>query len=238
MPYFDGRDLPRNPPAEYVVWLDVMGTQARMSRSLEQTANFVFKLHVAAIAARAAQEDTRLSIYPVMDGFYASSPVQRAMLDFLRAIFSDLAQEFNNSTQQIYRFSVRGCLAYGPTIHGRDVHDSASRELAREVAYRNSILLGMPVVQAHSNESQAPPFGIFVHESARALAPTGENPLHEVWWRWARYNDPTWIALGANLQQHLVWCEERSMPLNYPKDRIAAHRNMVEQYFRPLMEEV
>jgi hypothetical protein len=56
MPFFDSSGLPQIPPTEYVVWVDVMGTQSRMSRSLKQTANFIFKLHVAAISAPKATE--------------------------------------------------------------------------------------------------------------------------------------------------------------------------------------
>ena len=78
-PYFNGSSLPKNPAPEYVVWVDVMGTQARMSRSLEQSANFVFKLHVAAISAIEAVPGDGLNVYPVMDGFYASSVTQRTM---------------------------------------------------------------------------------------------------------------------------------------------------------------
>ena len=64
--FFDSRFLPRPVPA-YVVWLDVMGTAAIMSRSLDITSNFVFKLHSAVLDAAG----TDIKLYPVMDGVYA-----------------------------------------------------------------------------------------------------------------------------------------------------------------------
>jgi len=228
MPFFDSRGLPENPASEYVVWVDVMGTQARMSRSLAQTANFVFKLHAAAISVA-----NDLNIYPVMDGLYAASPCQKVMLDFLRSVFRSIADDFNQQDKQIYRFIIRGCLAFGPTIHGRDVQDSASRELAAHQDYRKAILLGLPMVQAHSNENRAPPFGIYVHESARSFAPDREQPLHELWWRWARDTDETWVALSKNLMQHYAWCAARSLTLDYRNERIETHKAMANQYFMP-----
>lgn len=227
--YFNSSGLPKTPPPEYVVWVDVMGTQARMSRSLKQTANFIFKLHVAALQAHSQAEE--VIIYPVMDGFYASCPKQEPMLDFLRRVFSAVAVEFNQEANQMYQLIIRGCLAFGPTIHGRAVPDDASNDLANNKAYRDSILLGLPMVQAHSNEASAPPFGIFVHESARSFSPAEDAPLHELWWRWARDTDEIWTSLGTNLTKHLSWCKKNSMPLAYQSDRIAVHQIMVNQYF-------
>ncbi len=57
------------PKNEYVAWVDVMGIQSSMSRSIDISANFIFKLHIAALNAKTA----KLNIYPVMDGFYALS---------------------------------------------------------------------------------------------------------------------------------------------------------------------
>ncbi len=224
--FFDGRGLP-TPSNEYVVWVDVMGTQARMSRSLQQTANFIFKLHIAALTANSANA---VKLYPVMDGVYAACPEQRNMLAFLRRLFSLIATEFNERIN-FHRFMVRGCLAFGPTIHGATVPDTASNELSANPLYKNSILLGLPMVQAHSFETSAPPFGIFVHESARSFSSAGDAPLHELWWKWAPSTDRTWQSLQENLARYLTWCKERSMRIDYKSDRIDIHKLMAEQYF-------
>lgn len=224
--YFNATHLPQA-TFEYVVWVDIMGTQSAMSRSLRATANFIFKLHTAAIEAPPGT----LSLYPVMDGLYAASPSQQNMLQFLRAVFQSVAEEFNNTADPIHRFIIRAGLAFGPAIHGRNVQNQASNTLADHAAYRDSILLGLPMVQAHLSEQSAPPFGVFVHESARSFAPTGHEPLHQAWWRWANINQPTWAALSEKLPEHLDWCAKRAIPLGYASDRISAHREMVRQYF-------
>jgi hypothetical protein len=176
--YFNAKALPA-PTNEYVAWVDVMGVQSAMSRSLNITANFVFKLHTAALQA---PNTAGLRLYPVMDGLYIASSNQAAILDFLRSVFSAIAETFINETENMHRFIVRGALAFGPVIHGANVKSSAAKVFGTPAGgnYKDAILLGMPMVQSHLAEKDAPPFGIFVHESARAFAPAGAVPLHHV----------------------------------------------------------
>jgi hypothetical protein len=70
MPLFFNAQVLPNPANEYVAWIDVMGVQSAMSRSLNITANFIFKLHVAALQAPHAG----LSLYPVEEESWRASP--------------------------------------------------------------------------------------------------------------------------------------------------------------------
>jgi hypothetical protein len=215
--------------SEYVAWVDVMGTQVSMSRSINITANFIFKLHIAALRAQVAG----MRIYPVMDGFYISTPDKNRMLGFLRNVFRVVAEEFNTAVDEPqHRFMIRGGLAFGPVIHGHDVGQCAA-ELQSNQPYRDSVLLGMPMVQAHLSERDAPPFGVFVHESARVFAPPGIEPLHWIWWQWKTDDQgATWNTLRDRLITHLTWCRARAQAILYAEDRIDAHKKMVEQYFQ------
>jgi hypothetical protein len=213
--------------SEYVAWIDVMGTQSSMSRSINATANFIFKLHIAALQA----SGPNVRLYPVMDGFYVACPDRNVMLDFLRGVFRTVADEFNGETEPHHRFCIRGGLAFGPVIHGRDCGHCAP-DLQNNVAHRDKILLGMPMVQAHLAERSAPPFAVFVHESARVFAPNGVEPLHWVWWKWGTGNaQVTWTTLKVNLPAHLEWCANRSQTIEYSPERIETHKSMVKQYF-------
>jgi hypothetical protein len=216
--------------SEYVAWVDVMGTQVSMSRSIKTTANFIFKLHIAALTAKTAA----VRIYPVMDGFYASAADRHQMLSFLRNVFRAVAEEFSATIESQHRFLIRGGLAYGPVIHGQDVGQCA-QELQNNAGYAGAVLLGMPMVQAHLSERDAPPFGVFVHESARVFAPAGGEPLHWIWWKWKIDNNEESLALWNNLKGHLLqhfeWCKARAQAILYASDRIEAHKKMVEQYF-------
>jgi len=228
---FSADHLPAASP-EYVAWVDVMGTQASMSRSLAISANFIFKLHTAALQA----PNQNVTLYPIMDGFYASSSDKGNILDFLRSVFEQVAEEFNGEASEHHRFIIKGALAFGPVIHGTNVPAQASQTINNFLQYRDSLLLGLPMVQANTSEKLAPPFGIFIHESARSFAPPGQTPLHYVWWKWRnpvnRNNSHRiWNALSQALETHFTWCAERAGDLEYAPDRIEFHRTMAKQYF-------
>ncbi len=107
----------------------------------------------------------------------------------------------------------------------------AAPGFASEAGYARTLLLGMPVIQAHVGEAQAPPFGVFVGESARAFAPTGSKAFNEVWWRWF---EPSHKALARKLRkrlsQYYKWCESHSRSILYDGARIEAHRSAAEQF--------
>jgi hypothetical protein len=227
--YFDAAKLPK-PTNEYVAWIDVMGTQSVMSRSLPIAANFIFKLHAAALKA----QTEHAHLYPVMDGFYVSSPDQKVILDFLRAVFSEVAETIVAEKSNWHRYIVRGALAFGPITHGSDVPKSASASFGTDlgVQYKRSLLLGMPVVQSYLGEKNAPPLGLFVHESARAFAPKGAEPLHDVWWRWCNTNtQATWKKLPKALDDYFEWCRNHARSILYDINKIDAHAELVRQYF-------
>lgn len=231
---FASQQLPATAP-EYVVWVDIMGIGPVMGRSIHMAANFIFKLHTAAVLAPAPG----IRLYPVMDGLYASTQDQNALLAFLRSVFQQCAQTFIDTPQNepLHRFMIRGALSYGPIIHGADVPSTAFRQAAApdpfgtRPDYKNSIMLGLPMVQAHECEQLAPPFGLYVHESARSFAPPGQQPLHHVWWRWTGINDAVWNNLPAAVDAHLEWCAQRPRALQYAADRIETHRQMAREYF-------
>jgi hypothetical protein len=183
----------------------------------------------------------QVKLYPVMDGLYAATPNQQALFDFLRSVFEECGHMFISTpaNQPLHRFIVRGALAYGPVIHGASVPNAAVQApgLAQNVfaanpSYKTAIMLGLPMVQAHEWTRQAPPFGIYVHESARSFAPPGQAPLHHVWWKWgAAPGNPTWVALPAALTAHYVWCRQNARAIQYEVDRITVHEEMASQYF-------
>lgn len=70
------------PSVEYVCWIDVMGSRSIMLRSASIAANFVMKLHVAALHAKEAVAYPDLELYPMIDGVYACAPAQGPMLAY------------------------------------------------------------------------------------------------------------------------------------------------------------
>lgn len=225
--FFNAGRMPPTEP-EYVAWVDVMGTQASMSAALKVAANFIFKLHIAALQA----PRPHVRIYPVMDGFYASTPAKDEMVEFLRSVFSQVAATFNAETEIRFRFVIRGALSYGPVVHGSSLPPQCSDALANHPPYRDHLLLGMPMVQSHLSEAWAPPFGVYVHESARAFAPAGALPLPDRWWSWDHNTThASWTVLPQELEAYYDWCDARAGKIDYSRERIAVHRRMAKEYF-------
>ena len=229
-PFFKATgNLPRNPATAYVAWLDVMGVQASMLRSLPVCANFIFKLHIAAL-----EESTpAVSLYPVMDGVYVVTPDRDVMRQFLSDVMTRLARGFNNDANE-HRFLVKSAVAHGPVIHGRDVNAAASAVFQKpaNAAYKDSLLLGMPVVLSHKAERLAAPFGIRVDQSAGDFLTADERKKSHVWWPWfpAGQNQEA-QALKANLPDYFSWCTERAGALDYDIARIKVHEAQASQYF-------
>lgn len=237
-PMFSAAGLPVS-PSQYVGWIDAMGIQSAMGRSMDVAANFIFKLHITVLESiEALPEHQRASIYlyPVMDGVYFVTNDQSALYGFLRRVFGCLAREFVETAEMRHRFLVRGALACGPVVHGFQLPEGASAVLQNHARYRDSILLGLPMIQAYLAERLAPPFSVYVHESARAFAPEGRRTIRATWWRWfATPADDRWPELAPRLRDALRgyfgWCEARAAEIGYDVESIKKHRSLAEQYF-------
>ncbi|MCL4553946.1 MAG: hypothetical protein M1617_06345 [Actinobacteria bacterium] len=231
-PWFNAQHLPAVPTPAYVAWLDVMGAKGAMLRSLPVAANFVFKLHVTALEDSTNYPGLRL--YPVMDGVYVVTESRSQMRDFLAGAFRRLAHCHASEPQQEHRFLVKCAVAYGPVIHGSDVSAAASavfQQSPQNAAYKDSILIGMPVVFAAQSERQAPPFGVFVHESAAEYLTPAERKRSHIWWEWyVPGTSPEAQALKTQLPTYFDWCEQRAGLLDYDLSRIRAHRLAAAQY--------
>ena len=70
--FFNSKKLP-NPKREYVAFVDIMGTRAHMENNVTTTANYIFKLHAAILAAWRNEKYQNVFVYPVMDGAYITA---------------------------------------------------------------------------------------------------------------------------------------------------------------------
>ena len=151
-------------------------------------------------------------------------------------MFGGLAREFVETVEMRHRFLVRGALACGPVVHGFQLPEGASAVLHNHAEYRDSILVGLPMIQAYLTERLAPPFSIYVHEPARAFAPEASRPIRATWWRWfAVPADDRWPDLAPQLRDALshyfTWCEKRTAEIGYDLESIKKHRSLADQYF-------
>ena len=93
-------------------------------------------------------------------------------------------------------------------------------------------MLGLPLIQAHPGEVEAPPFGLFVDASAQSLVPTDTKYPFDMWWRWYSEDDAELIKkLISSLDSYYDWCIKKSSEINYLVNRIRIHRGMAKLYF-------
>ncbi len=231
MPYVNDKAI-HNAKNEYVCWIDIMGTKTKMENSVRTCSIFIFKFHAAILEAMKNIKDDSVKIYPVMDGAYLTSTTFEDLKKVLITVFQDLADEFIKEKKFFCKFLIKASIAYGPIIHGCDVDDNINDDIALNKNYKNSLLLGLPMIQAYMGEPKAPPFGVFIHESARAFCPQGEKPLTYKWWQWyyPAYNEKK-DELQKSIDEYFKNCRNRSISIDYSLDRIDEHRKAAEEYF-------
>src|ERR1051326_8017700 len=140
------------PQLQYVCWLDLMGAQSIMRRSLRQATAAVMKIHVAFQEELGASTD--VIIHPVIDGVYMRSLCRPPLEDALRKVMGRLAETFISETANIHRCLYRGGIAFGPLVAGTELSPGA--QVFDANSYTNAIAIGMPLAQAYSEERVAP----------------------------------------------------------------------------------
>jgi hypothetical protein len=231
--YFDSAHL-GEPSLEYVCWLDIMGTTNQMLRSLPIAANFIFKLHCAALEACDDLESTAgVRLYPVMDGIYVTSDRRTPLTTILNRTLLRLVNTFLYEEKCFHQFLVRGAIAFGPIYHGANLDARTAHVLESHAGHRDAILMGLPMAQAYGAEADAPPFGIAVHSSARAFAPAGDRPFRFIWLNWFRSAEsPIQVnELLEKLGTYFDWQRDHCNMTGYDPSRIQHHRDLSREFF-------
>ncbi|MDA0256210.1 MAG: hypothetical protein O3C25_00510 [Chloroflexi bacterium] len=218
----------------WVCWLDVMGTASVMTRSLAVGANSVMKLHRAVMEQQAASEQS-IEFFPAVDGVYILTPDAGAMVDLLKAVLLRLAYEFLGQAENRFRFIPRGGLAHGTVARGDDYRIGYEASIPND--YTAAVVLGPALTDAYESERQAPPFGVYVHPTARQReVPSNRSSLSRALLRWWPANDDDQAqevatAVHSELGEFFEWAGLRATELGYRPEAIAKHRAMARQYF-------
>lgn len=223
---------------EYVAWMDIMGLQKTMLRSLDKSSIFILKLHEA---AKNLSSEHEVVLYPTMDGLFVTSEKKSEIESFIRNVYFTL---LNDSTDQEdkFKYIIRTGIAYGPVVHAEDISDGAAESLSEN--YRSNLVFGNPVIQAYRAEADSPPFGVNIDESARAFAPDGERSFNYKWWNWfyARNEDYDHIEFfkekSISLREYFSWCKSHSEQIDYDTDDIEKHYSLLQQYSPADLEDI
>lgn len=217
---------------EYVCWLDIMGTKSSMSESFEKSANFILRFHTAVLKAAISK---KVRVYPVMDGVYVVVKNLDDMRAALDKIMTCLAEVFLSETNN-HRFVVKGALAKGIIQHGSKISAEIAEDIAPRVGYKRHLLFGMPMIQAFISEKQAPPFGIYIHESARTV-----GGLQGRYYYWRRdVNFSTNASLQSQLKEELIsffdWGGKHCYYFELEESKFNEYQKRVKEYYGIIQE--
>lgn len=228
-PYFNSRHLSIRD--RYIAWIDVMGSRTMMTRSLATAANFIFKLHDAALSS----PHEGLTLYPMNDGVFAAGDKILLIKDWLAGTFERVSladMQVGDDWRKV--FLTRAAVAYGPVAEGRNLGEPASPTLQANPDIRDAILVGAPVVNAFLHERHTGPFGIYVHESARTFNPPTEQPWYNGSFMryWSKDSKPQWVTDTETLiDQYLAFCRKHTNELEYHVDSINLHEALAHEFF-------
>lgn len=228
MAYFDVSLLKGTQRNEYVCFLDIMGMKKKMTKSINQASNMIFKLHAAILEVVRKSGYENVSIYPIMDGAYITAKSKQDMLTLLTYIYCSLAKNFTIEREKEHLYLCRAAVSFGPVIHGRNVPYKASLEFGNRVGYKEQILIGKPMIYAYTNEHNAAPFGIFIDRCA-----CGKKGDIDKNWHWYKNTDvevPSELIekLSEKLDDYFTWCAENNL---YEQEKIEQHRDAAREYF-------
>lgn len=210
------------PNPEYVCWVDIMGTSNTMSESFEKAANFILRLHSAVVDAIASNE--RIKYYPMMDGIYLASPEWNSLKKALKDIYSSLASVLIHETKNVHRFLIRGAVAYGDIFHGCNIDENMCQNVANQADYKKTLMFGMPMIQAYKSEHYAPPFGLYIHESARKV-----KQLQGRFFVWTDRNIDIGILM-EKIESYLNWCNNYHNYLEMDPVKIELYKQLNKEH--------
>lgn len=211
-----------NPKQKYVCWIDIMGTRNTMNLSLARVSNFILKFHNGVIESKRNKRD--IKCYPLMDGVFITCANLNKMKHTLDSIFTQMAELFCQEEPFEHKFIIRGALAFGEVVDGCDISDEVCKEINEDIQYRDTLLLGIPITQAYENEHNAPPFGIYIHESARQF-----GHLQGRYYQW--YSDYNTSTLSEKIKEYFEECNRQAHSINMDRDKIKLYMELQNEYF-------
>lgn len=216
---------------EYVCWIDIMGTRNIMSESIQKATNFILRFHSCIVDVK--NKHATAQFYPLMDGIFITAPNAETITKIIDEIFQCMALLFIQAGENDHRFIIKGALAYGQIANGNSIDDSVCPTIAQKQneLYRNTLLIGMPMIQANSSEKTAPPFGIYIHESARKY-----KLLQGKYYQWKIGNVVNKDCLRDKILKYFDWCEDFIQYQEMDKEKIKTYKQMTKEYFGKMSE--
>lgn len=226
----------------YVAWLDLMGAGHIMSTSVPKAANFLVRLHMSVELAIRNSGYTFRTL-PINDGIFIVGERKGELITVLQHAMTLLAARFVATPRAHDRCLLKGGIAYGPVYEGAQlVEGIAHKKLRNSPEFLERVLFGSAIIQAYRAEASAPPYGIAVHESARAFSADGEPPFNMTHWLWWQEHAeakkasglPSLVdlrdVLAIELERQFNWMTSTLLLHGLQQEKISQWRAMSKQY--------
>ncbi len=149
---------------------------------------------------------------------------------FSRQVMESMYRVFTATKNPMHQFFVRGAIAFGQVAEGSQLVKGLG-EGSTATRFVERVVLGPPVSNAYASESNASPFGVIVHESARA----GFKHMLFQWWNVgsAKASEKKRMCDEANeeILKYLDWCEEHPILSGLKTDQIHRYRTLTKEFF-------
>lgn len=210
--------------AEYVCWIDIMGTKNSMTESFQKAANFLLKFHGCVLDV-VLKDQSDVTFYPMMDGIFITSKRHDTICQIINEIFTSVAHIFLSEKRNDYRFLIKGSIAFGDIAHGKNISDAVCPTLANKEDYKRSIMFGLPMIQAFKSEHSAPPFGVYIHESARK-----PQLLQGRYYIWKGLKKLGKKDLSDCILSYFNWCSYFNNYLELEPSKIERYKKLAQEY--------
>jgi hypothetical protein len=227
----------------YVGWLDLMGAGHMMGTSIQKTANFLVRLHMCVEIAR-SESGYSIKTLPINDGIFLVSKKKGELMTIVQHTMALLAARFIATPRPHDRCLMKGAIAYGPVYDGREMlRGITTKKLRENATFLDRVLFGPPIIQAYERERASPPYGIAVHESARAFSADGEPPFQMTHWLWWQDHKEAVRLKGVpplgdlkdcllmELEEHFNWMETGLLLHGLGHEKVLQWRMASRQYF-------
>jgi len=203
-----------------------MGTKKVMSDSFERSVNFMIRFHRSFQLAKVKANVKEVYYYPVMDGIYIASKDVDTIKSILTQFYLIVTNEFLDKKKVWHKFVIRGVIAYGEVFHGEDITKEICPEFDDEI--KNNLLIGMPMIQAIQSEHSCPPFGVYIHESARKKALGFQGK----YFYWYQSKDKEFVKkIKESTKVYFDWCKEFHSYLEMEENKIEEYKHLVDEFF-------
>lgn len=226
---FDFRDM--QPQTVYVAWIDIMGTSEKMASRLTLCAKDIGRFYAAVFqACQTNASSGDVTLHTLVDGAYIVSTSATTLKQFLGVVMCSLTETFLEASFE-NRFLVRAAVARGDIITAQDMSKrllaTKSEEFKRVTS---NAALGTPFANAYTAEHEAPPLGVYVHQSARGADSFAKE---SVWPWWESFDDVSWLpTLSKFICMHFDRLGNDYYVRHLPIAKVTDYKAKVRSYFR------